>query len=308
MDSRQGKLGSVNTFVGKHPLGDRARKIDQGILVVRFELPFNIWCTGCDQHIGKGVRYNAEKKKIGNYYSTAILQFRMKCHLCSGWIEIHTDPKAQNAKYLVVSGARQKMEEWEAEDSEAIKLEDPEIKEKMESDPMYRLEHGIKDKKVWDDAVPVLTQIQRLNDSHWEDPYSQSQQLRRKFRQEKKLEKAVEDETNRLRDKHSLHIPLVAIDPQDDIKAKLVDYSGPAKELVEQRKLQKTASPLFPVKSDKPNLTQFSQRVKIQTRLKTDPFLNTRGFKRPSPSTTNTSPKKTPKGLVSYASEDEESE
>jgi hypothetical protein len=60
----------------------------------RFELPFNIWCTGCDNHIGQGVRYNAEKKKIGNYYSTPILQFRMKCHLCDNWIEIHTDPKA----------------------------------------------------------------------------------------------------------------------------------------------------------------------------------------------------------------------
>jgi hypothetical protein len=29
--------------VGKHALGDRARKIDQGILITRFELPFNIW-------------------------------------------------------------------------------------------------------------------------------------------------------------------------------------------------------------------------------------------------------------------------
>ena len=28
---------------GKHALGDRARKLDQGILITRFELPFNIW-------------------------------------------------------------------------------------------------------------------------------------------------------------------------------------------------------------------------------------------------------------------------
>ena len=40
-----------------------------------------------------GVRYNAEKKKIGNYYSTPIYSFRCKCHLCSGWFEIHTDPQ-----------------------------------------------------------------------------------------------------------------------------------------------------------------------------------------------------------------------
>ncbi|KAI7864053.1 CWC16 protein [Spinellus fusiger] len=216
--------GSVNSFVGKHPLGDRARKIDQGILIVRFELPFNIWCTGCEQHIGKGVRYNAEKKKIGNYFSTAILQFRMKCHLCSGWIEIHTDPK--NAKYLVISGARQKVEEWEPEDSQVIRLQDPEIKEKIESDPMYKLEHGVKDKKVWDDTVPVLTKLQRLNDSQWEDPYRQSQQLRRKLREEKKADKKVEEETQLLRNKHSLHIELLPKDPQDEVAAKLIEYSG----------------------------------------------------------------------------------
>ena len=29
--------------IGKHALGDRARKLDQGILITRFELPFNIW-------------------------------------------------------------------------------------------------------------------------------------------------------------------------------------------------------------------------------------------------------------------------
>ena len=40
-----------------------------------------------------GVRYNAEKKKVGNYYSTPIYSFRCKCHLCDGWFEIETDPK-----------------------------------------------------------------------------------------------------------------------------------------------------------------------------------------------------------------------
>ena len=47
----------------------------------------------CNAHIGMGVRYNAEKKKIGMYYSTPIFSFRCKCHLCSGWFEIQTDPQ-----------------------------------------------------------------------------------------------------------------------------------------------------------------------------------------------------------------------
>lgn len=39
----------------------------------RFEMPYNIWCGGCNSMIAKGVRFNAEKKQVGNYYSTKVL-------------------------------------------------------------------------------------------------------------------------------------------------------------------------------------------------------------------------------------------
>jgi hypothetical protein len=32
-------------ITGQHPLRDRARKLDQGILIIRFEMPFNCWCV-----------------------------------------------------------------------------------------------------------------------------------------------------------------------------------------------------------------------------------------------------------------------
>lgn len=76
-------------------------------------MPFNVWCLGCNQHIAKGVRFNAEKKRIDTYFSTDILSFRMKCHLCSNWMEIHTDPK--NADYVCISGVRRKVEEYTAD-------------------------------------------------------------------------------------------------------------------------------------------------------------------------------------------------
>lgn len=47
----------------------------------------------CNSHIGQGVRYNAEKKQVGNYYSTPVWSFRCKCHLCQSWFEIRTDPQ-----------------------------------------------------------------------------------------------------------------------------------------------------------------------------------------------------------------------
>jgi Saf4/Yju2 protein len=55
----------------------------------------------------QGVRFNAEKKAIGNYHSTKIWSFSMRTPCCSTRIEIHTDPK--NARYKIVSGAKQKV-------------------------------------------------------------------------------------------------------------------------------------------------------------------------------------------------------
>ncbi|ORZ01726.1 CWC16 protein [Syncephalastrum racemosum] len=309
--------GSVNKHVGKHPLGDRARKIDQGILVVRFEMPFNVWCTGCDNHIGRGVRYNAEKKKIGNYYSTPILQFRMRCHLCSGWIEIHTDPK--NSAYVVVSGARKKVEEWEPEDNEVVKLKDDETKEKLESDPLYRLEHTVQDKRTGEEGKTVLTRLQEINDAAWADPYTRSQELRRKFREQKKRDKAEHDETERLRDKHSLGIPLLPKSDQDTLAAKAVEYADLTE--VEQRKLARSASGLF-AKKKKTQLPptnpvlKLGQKAVVQTRIKTDPFLSQTTKKREASSSdtlvklstgssSNKKLKSQPdtKGLVAYDSD-----
>ena len=81
--------------------------MDQGILVIRFEMPFNVWCNGCGHLIGKGVRFNAEKKAIGNYYSTKIWSFSMTSPCCQEHIEVQTDPK--NHEYIVVAGARRKV-------------------------------------------------------------------------------------------------------------------------------------------------------------------------------------------------------
>lgn len=48
--------GGLNKFLGTHALRERARKIHLGIIIIRFEMPYNIWCDGCGNHIGMGVR------------------------------------------------------------------------------------------------------------------------------------------------------------------------------------------------------------------------------------------------------------
>ena len=67
------------------------------------------------------MRYNAEKKKIGKYYSTPIYQFRMKCHLCDNYYVIETDP--QNCDYKITEGARRKNQKWDMADNEQVLTE-----------------------------------------------------------------------------------------------------------------------------------------------------------------------------------------
>jgi len=105
------EAGSLDKFHGSNGhLGHRASKLHLGILVVRFEMPENAWCTGCSCHIGRGVRYNAEKKRVGQYLSTPVYEFRTRCRSCSNEFVIRTDPKGRG--YEFAEGIRQKKEEF----------------------------------------------------------------------------------------------------------------------------------------------------------------------------------------------------
>ncbi|KAJ8072589.1 Protein saf4 [Marasmius tenuissimus] len=209
------KHGSLNSYRGKHALGDRARKIDQGILITRFELPFNIWCGTCDNHIGMGVRYNAEKKKIGNYYSTPIFSFRCKCHLCSGWFEIQTDPK--NTRYVVVSGARQKDEEWNPEENGGFAVHDTDGKPEN-ADPLAALEKSTDAQNHHKNVqVPRLESLMDVSEQCNSDPYALSQKVRKQFRQDKKIRVEKEKADVQFKDRYALPTTLKLA--EDDEKA-----------------------------------------------------------------------------------------
>ncbi|XP_062979133.1 probable splicing factor YJU2B [Elgaria multicarinata webbii] len=217
------KHGSLNKYRNSHPLRERARKLSQGILIIRFEMPYNIWCDGCQNHIGMGVRYNAEKKKVGNYYTTPIYRFRMKCHLCPNHIEMQTDPAS--CDYVIVSGARRKEERWDVEANEQIVATAHEEKQKLETDAMYRLEHGSKDQSKLQRALPTLQNIQEAQ-SAWKDDFALNSLLRRKFREEKKVLQEEEEKDLALQTKANLSIPLVRESDEDRHLAALLKYQS----------------------------------------------------------------------------------
>ncbi|KAM5173033.1 putative splicing factor YJU2B [Mantella aurantiaca] len=215
------KHGSLNRYRNSHPLRERARKLSQGILIIRFEMPYNIWCDGCKKHIGMGVRYNAEKKKVGNYYTTPIYRFRMKCHLCVNYIEMQTDPAS--CDYVIVSGAQRKEERWDMSDNEQILTTEHEEKQKLETDSMYRLEHGVADKEKLKKAIPSLYELQEAQDA-WKDDFAINSLLRNKFREEKKQIGEEEQKDQALLKKTSLDLKLLPETEEDKRMASLLKY------------------------------------------------------------------------------------
>jgi coiled-coil domain-containing protein 130 len=207
-------LQVISTFAaGKHALGDRARKIDQGILITRFELPFNIWCGTCNNHIGMGVRYNAEKKKIGSYYSTPIFSFRCKCHLCDGWFEIHTDPK--NTRYIVATGARKKDEDWDPAENGGFAIHDSEGNAGP-IDPLAALEKTTDAQNhLTKVSVPRLESLQTMSEHYNSDPYALSLKVRKRFREEKKVEKQKKTVDDQIKGRYGLPETLSLLEDDD---------------------------------------------------------------------------------------------
>ncbi|XP_067270974.1 probable splicing factor YJU2B [Pseudorasbora parva] len=218
------KHGSINGYWKTHPLRERARKLSQGILIIRFEMPYNIWCDGCKNHIGMGVRYNAEKSKVGTYYTTPIYRFRMKCHLCVNYIEMQTDPAT--CDYVIVSGAQRKEERWDMAENEQILTTEHSEKEKLETDAMYKLDHGGKDKEKLRAAIPSLNELQD-HQSGWKDDFQLNSTLRRKFRTEKKVIAEEVEKDNAVRLRTGLSIPLLPEREEDKKLASLLTLQSP---------------------------------------------------------------------------------
>ncbi|KAL9616850.1 MAG: hypothetical protein Q9160_008306 [Pyrenula sp. 1 TL-2023] len=219
---------SFNQVSGKgHALGARARKLKtEGILTVRFELPFPIWCTTCKPEaiIGQGVRFNAEKKKVGNYYSTPIWSFRFKHTTCDGWIEVRTNPK--ETQYVVTEGARKRdTGEGRLAEGEIIIGASEEEKERLENEGGFgAIEKKVEDGRAANNEKARLEQLYKRSEKDWEDPYERSRALRRTFRADRKDRKAGEERAEVLKDKLSLGIDLLEETEADRLRAGMVAY------------------------------------------------------------------------------------
>jgi len=212
------KHGSLDRYHNSHPLRERAKRISEGILIIRFEMPYNIWCNGCQAHIGMGVRYNSEKKQVGKYYTTIIYKFRMKCHLCDQYFEIQTDPA--NCDYKILSGARRKEERWDMEANEQILTTDHAVKKRLTTDPMYKLEHLKQDEQKSMKVAPTLLEIQKKQEL-MKDDLKLHRFMMKTFREDEKRREAKTEKDDSILKRGSLSIKLLEENEEDAKLAKL---------------------------------------------------------------------------------------
>ncbi|XP_046400716.1 coiled-coil domain-containing protein 130 homolog [Ischnura elegans] len=312
------KMGGLNKFKGTHALRERARKIHMGILIIRFEMPYNIWCNGCGNHIGMGVRYNAEKKKVGMYYSTPIYIFKMKCHLCDNHFEIQTDPA--NLDYVIMSGARRQEGRWDPTENGQVVATEKAVGRKLATDAMFSLEHTESDQQKGKTSVPLLRQLQLFRETCWEDDYSANCALRQKFREKKKELKSESEIDEALLAKSSLAIKLVPESEEDKRLATLFTLkpsqsiserqSQTWQEICDQPVLPSVTSSLinYSKKSQGPALSRSSLGIAIKREIYGEPSTSESSSKeknstspRPSSSNeTNELPVEKKVALVSY--------
>merc|ERR1719481_2167176 len=197
-------------------------------------MPYNIWCgsnaedpdpavKGCRKHIGMGVRYNAEKTKIGMYYTTPVYQFKFGCHYCQNPIIIKTDPG--NMDYVIVQGARRVEQRWDPTGNGQVVPDDKRVGRKLADDAMFKLEHENGDQGKQKDSAPRIAQIYHIADRVKND-YMANRMLRDKFREAKKERSKVTEDANKLKAKAGLSIDIVAERETDIRMARLLSLQA----------------------------------------------------------------------------------
>lgn len=168
---------------GFNKQNDQRPRAPDGSIVVRFEMPFKIWCSGCfpESIIDQGSRFNATKKSTGKFFTTPIYEFKLKHADCGKTIVISTDPL--NQTYKIMSGARR--QDWEFKSMD----ERGDVGEPLDhSDPQdaFAVQEAKRYAARKDD--PALSngrieELQKLSERQWKHPHHNNSQMRKHFRE-----------------------------------------------------------------------------------------------------------------------------
>ncbi|CDW84099.1 UNKNOWN [Stylonychia lemnae] len=158
--------------------------MSQGAPKIRFEMMFNVRCLKCQNSIGKGVRFNAQKRTVGQYLSTKIYEFQMNCHLCSNRLVVRTDPKG--CDYILYSGLEKRAasENPEQQQLAQSQIDQHKRRELIDNNAFYKLENANEDKLRADADIPRLQKILEIKQNN-KDDFEWNKLLRKRMRENK---------------------------------------------------------------------------------------------------------------------------
>ena len=149
-------------------------------------MPFPVWCGGCGHLIGKGVRFNAGKKHVGDYFSTKVWEFTFAAPCCQTAMAVRTDP--QHTEFVVVQGGRRRATGLDGAAAEGLIVALPDEEQRGRSgDSMATLERREGRARQAEADAKQLLQIERLQKTALLD-YKANKLLRRSNRGRRKEE------------------------------------------------------------------------------------------------------------------------
>ena len=222
----------------------------------------------------------------------------MKCHLCSAWFEIKTDP--ENTRYVIAEGAKRQADEWDTTNQGVVQPKSMDLlehllklgitEEKALDDPFYKLEKDEEDKVKASEQHQIISELYDLSERQWSDPWMVNKQLRKEFREEKKVRKAKSILAEEIRTRNGLHIDLLPEADEDAVKAKMIDFQGRGGREAEIRRRELKSGAIVLGKRYRTNgikAKELERAVKISTRERADPFLHPQNVKHDPPSLSN---------------------
>jgi coiled-coil domain-containing protein 130 len=144
-------------------------------------------------------------------------------------------------------------------------------------DPFTRLEKDEEDKTKASEQHKLISNLYEISHRQWSDPWTQSQKLRKTFREEKKVLKQKAKLSEEIRTRNGLHIDLLPEAEEDAIKAKMIEYTGKEGREASLRQRELKTGSLVLGKRDRTGNSkkdELERVVKINTRERADPFLN----------------------------------
>jgi coiled-coil domain-containing protein 130 len=209
---------SSDRIGGFNKQNDQRPRAPDGSIVVRFEMPFKIWCSGCSPEsvIDQGSRFNATKKQIGKFFTTPRYEFKMKHADCGKTITIQTDPMGQT--YQVIDGGRRA--DWEFKSleeggdvGEALDLENPKDGFAIQEAAQYQEQKSnpvVSDKRI--------NELLKANQKY-DNPYALNAQARKRFRDGRWQRTKAQEEAEALGKKFALPFEVLAVTQEDKDQA-----------------------------------------------------------------------------------------